>query len=111
MLSYYGIIDKYETTKAWYDGYLFGKTEIYCPWDVLNHCDTVVNTDDIEPQAYWINSSGNDIIRKFIEMANSTTKSELELLIAGNTVVKTIKQELTYADLYSSIENMWSILC
>lgn len=110
MLSYYGIIDKYETTKAWYDGYLFGKTEIYCPWDVLNHCDTVVNTDDIEPQAYWINSSGNDIIRKFIEMANSTTKSELELLIAGNTVVKTIKQELTYADLYSSIENMWSIL-
>ena len=110
MLSYYGIIDKYETTTAWYDGYLFGKTEIYCPWDVLNHCDTVVNTDDIEPQAYWINSSGNDIIRKFIEMANSTTKSELELLIAGNTVVKTIKQELTYADLYSSIENMWSIL-
>ena len=110
MLSYYGIIDKYETTKAWYDGYLFGKTEIYCPWDVLNHCDTVVNTDDIEPQAYWINSSGNDIIRKFIEMANSTTKSELELLIAGNTVVKTIKQELTYADLYSSIENMLSIL-
>ena len=110
MLSYYGIIDKYETTKAWYDGYLFGKTEIDCPWDVLNHCDTVVNTDDIEPQAYWINSSGNDIIRKFIEMANSTTKSELELLIAGNTVVKTIKQELTYADLYSSIENMWSIL-
>ena len=110
MLSYYGIIDKYETTKAWYEGYLFGKTEIYCPWDVLNHCDTVVNTDDIEPQAYWINSSGNDIIRKFIEMANSTTKSELELLIAGNTVVKTIKQELTYADLYSSIENMWSIL-
>ena len=110
MLSYYGIIDKYETTKSWYDGYLFGKTEIYCPWDVLNHCDTVVNTDDIEPQAYWINSSGNDIIRKFIEMANSTTKSELELLIAGNTVVKTIKQELTYADLYSSIENMWSIL-
>ena len=110
MLSYYGIIDKYETTKAWYDGYLFGKTEIYCPWDVLNHCDTVVNTDDIEPQAYWINSSGNDIIRKFIEMANSTTKSELELLIAGNTVIKTIKQELTYADLYSSIENMWSIL-
>lgn len=110
MLSYYGIIDKYETTKAWYDGYLFGKTEIYCPWDVLNHCDTVVNTDDTEPQAYWINSSGNDIIRKFIEMANSTTKSELELLIAGNTVVKTIKQELTYADLYSSIENMWSIL-
>lgn len=110
MLSYYGIIDKYETTKAWYDGYLFGKTEIYCPWDVLNHCDTVVNTDDTEPQAYWINSSGNDIIRKFIEMANSTTKSELELLIAGNTVVKIIKQELTYADLYSSIENMWSIL-
>lgn len=110
MLSYYGIIDKYETTKAWYDGYLFGKTEIYCPWDVLNHCDTVVNTDDTEPQTYWINSSGNDIIRKFIEMANSTTKSELELLIAGNTVVKTIKQELTYADLYSSIENMWSIL-
>ena len=92
MLSYYGIIDKYETTKAWYD------------------CDTVVNTDVTEPQAYWINSSGNDIIRKFIEMANSTTKSELELLIAGNTVVKTIKQELTYADLYSSIENMWSIL-
>lgn len=110
MLSYYGIIDKFETTKAWYDGYLFGKTEIYCPWDVLNHCDTVVNTDDTEPQAYWINSSGNDIIRKFIEMANSTTKSELELLIAGNTVVKTIKQELTYADLYSSIENIWSIL-
>lgn len=110
MLSYYGIIDKYETTKAWYDGYLFGKTEIYCPWNVLNHCDTVVNTDDTEPQAYWINSSGNDIIRKFIEMANSTTKSELELLIAGNTVVKIIKQELTYADLYSSIENMWSIL-
>ena len=88
MLSYYGIIDKYETTKAWYDGYLFGKTEIYCPWDVLNHCDTVVNTDDIEPQAYWINSSGNDIIRKFIEMANSTTKSELELLIAGNDLVE-----------------------
>ena len=54
MLSYYGIIDKYQTTKAWYDGYLFGKTEIYCPWDVLNHCDTVVHTDDAEPKAYWI---------------------------------------------------------
>ena len=110
MLSYYGIIDKYQTTKAWYDGYLFGKTEIYCPWDVLNHCDTVVHTDDAEPKAYWINSSGNDIIRKFIEMANSTTKSEIESLIAGDTVVKEIYQELTYSELYTSIENIWSTL-
>ena len=90
MLDYYGVSDYYSTAKDWYDGYSFGKTEIYCPWDVLNYCSRLRFESDKSPQAFWINSSGNDIIRKFIEMANSTTKSEIESLIAGDTVVKEI---------------------
>lgn len=110
MLDYYELSDYYSVIKDWYDGYSFGNQEIYCPWDVLNYCEKLQFESDKSPQAFWINSSGNDIIRKFIEMANSTTKSEIESLIAGDTVIKTIKQDLTYADLYSSIENIWSIL-
>ncbi|CDE13474.1 AAA family ATPase [Ruminococcus sp. CAG:330] len=110
MLEYYGVSDYYSTTKDWYDGYSFGNNEIYCPWDVLNYCKRLQVESDKSPQAFWINSSGNDIIRKFIEMANTTTKSEIESLIAGNTVVKEIHQELTYSELYSSIENVWSTL-
>ena len=110
MLDYYGVSDYYSTAKDWYDGYSFGKTEIYCPWDVLNYCSRLRFESDKAPQAFWINSSGNDIIRKFIEMANSTTKSEIESLIAGDTVVKEIHPELTYSELYTSIENIWSTL-
>ena len=110
MLDYYGVSDYYSTAKDWYDGYSFGKTEIYCPWDVLNYCSRLRFESDKSPQAFWINSSGNDIIRKFIEMANSTTKSEIESLIAGDTVVKEIHPELTYSELYTSIENIWSTL-
>lgn len=111
MLKYYEIEDHYEEIKNWYDGYQFGDTEVYCPWDVLNHLDRIKDKPDILPENYWINTSSNDAVRKFIQMSGSiTTKREIEHLLAGEEIIKEIHQELTYSDMYKSLENIWSLL-
>ena len=110
MLSYYGFMEQYDAVKQWYDGYQFGNTGIYCPWDVINYCGDLRDGNSIMPQNYWVNTSSNDIIRKFISKAKSVTKSEIELLIDGGSVKKKIRQELTYRDLDTNIDNLWSLL-
>lgn len=111
LLNYYGVADHYNTVKEWYDGYQFGSENIYCPWDVLNYCDKIRSNSFAEPENYWINTSSNDAVKRFIrESANLTTKNEIERLIAGETVTKEMHQELTYQDMYDSVENIWSVL-
>ena len=110
MLEYYGFLAHYDAVKEWYNGYLFGNTSIYCPWDVVNYCGDLRDASVTSPQNYWVNTSSNDIIRRFVSKANTTTRDELELLIDGGSVKKMIRQELTYRDLDSSIDNLWSIL-
>ena len=111
MLEYLDLSKHYEDIKAWYDGYQFGDKHIYCPWDVNNYCRKLFSDPNGEPEAFWINTSGNDIVRKFIEMSEGgLLKRELEKLIAGETVQKEVQQELTYQELYTSIDNIWSVL-
>ena len=110
MLNSYGLADHFDSVKAWYDGYRFGKVDVYCPWDVLSYCDNLRADPDARPEDYWSNTSGNAIVRRFIDLANEKTRDEIERLIAGETIVKEIRQELTYGELDSSIENLWSEL-
>lgn len=111
MLKYYEIEDHYEEIKSWYDGYRFGSTEVYCPWDVLNYCDKIKDHADSFPENYWINTSNNDAVKKFIQMSdNVTTKREIENLLAGEEITKEIHQELIYPEMYQSLENVWSLL-
>jgi hypothetical protein len=110
MLEYYGVSDQYHAVKEWYDGYLFGNLGIYCPWDVINYCGDLRDGSATKPQNYWVNTSSNDIIRRFLVKADAVTRDEIELLINGGCVKKMIHQELTYRDLDSDIDNLWSIL-
>lgn len=111
LLEYYDTADHYNEVKRWYDGYQFGNAEIYCPWDVLNHCDRIRSEPHVQPENYWINTSSNDAVKRFIqESANRTTKREIERLVAGETILKEIHQELTYPEIYQTIDNMWSLL-
>ena len=110
MLEYYGLSNQYDAVKEWYDGYMFGNLGIYCPWDVINYCGDLRDGSVSKPQNYWVNTSSNDIIRKFIDRADATTKDEIERLINGGHVRKLIHQELTYRDLDSDIDNLWSLL-
>ena len=110
MLEYYGLMEHYDGIKEWYDGYRFGNLEIYCPWDVINYCGDLRDGNATKPQNYWVNTSSNDIIRRFIDKADATTRDEIELLINGGSVKKMIHQELTYRDLDSDIDNLWSLL-
>ena len=113
MLTYYGLEEDYEIVKAWYDGYRFGDVDVYCPWDVINYCSDRQYDPKLEPQNYWANTSSNDIISHFIDGMGGqrkVTRIELERLINGETVQKEINQELTYKELYSSIDNLWSTL-
>lgn len=110
MLNYYGLTDHFDSVKAWYDGYRFGNEDVYCPWDVISHCDNLRADPNARPQDYWSNTSGNAIVRRFIDLAGGKTKDEIERLIAGETIVKEIRQELTYSELDNSIENLWSVL-
>ncbi len=110
MLKYYGYEDRYEQVKTWYDGYSFGKADVYCPWDVINYCAELRSDPDAVPRAYWVNTSGNGIIRKLLQMAAPGTRQELERLVNGETVSKRIRQELTYRELYESADNVWSVL-
>lgn len=110
MLEYYEVMEKYDLIKEWYDGYRFGELDIYCPWDVVNYCHALKMQPSVNPQNYWVNTSSNDIIRRFINKAKTTTRDELELLVDGGSVKKLIRQELTYRDFDSDIDNLWSIL-
>ena len=110
MLEYYGLSEHYGEVKEWYDGYRFGNVEVYCPWDVINYCDLLKADPNAFPQDYWSNTSGNAMVRRFIDKADTRTRDEIERLIAGDEIVKEIHQELTYNELDSSIENLWSVL-
>lgn len=110
LLQYYHLEEHLAETKAWYDGYRFGNADIYCPWDVINHVDLLRFDAGAEPQSYWSNSSGNDLVKRFINKASRQTKDELETLVAGGSITKQIHQELTYDELDSTIDNLWSVL-
>lgn len=110
MLKYYGAPEAFDETKKWYDGYRFGNEDIYCPWDVINHCKALKVDKEAIPQPYWINTSGNYIIKRFIEKANQQTRREIEQLIEGKAINKEIRLELTYNELDNTIENLWSVL-
>ncbi len=111
MLKYYGLEGKYTEVKDWYDGYRFGNVDVYCPWDVINYCDELTDDGCAFPKDYWSNTSGNDVVRHFIEkVGHGLTKSEVETLVAGETVVREIREDLTYNNLYDSPEHIWSVL-
>lgn len=110
LLSDYGMDSHFEEVKEWYDGYHFGKADVYCPWDVINHADHLRDDSDAKPQTYWINSSGNSLVRHLINRADSSTKDEIERLIAGEAIEKVIRQDLTYDEIENSIDNIWSVL-
>ena len=111
MLRYYDREDHYEEMRNWYDGYRFGSTDVYCPWDVLNHCDKIKENAAAFPENYWVHTSSNEAVKKIIQMSgNITTKREIERLLAGEEIVKEIRQELTYQEMYQSAENIWSLL-
>lgn len=111
MLRYYDREDHYEEMRNWYDGYRFGSTDVYCPWDVLNHCDKIKENAAAFPENYWVHTSSNEAVKKIIQMSgNITTKREIECLLAGEEIVKEIRQELTYQEMYQSVENIWSLL-
>ena len=110
MLSYYGLSSHFEEVKEWYDGYRFGNTDIYCPWDVIRYCKSLCADPDALPEDFWSNSSGNEIVRRFIDKADIQTKNEIERLISGECIEKEIVEELTYNELDKSIENLWSVL-
>lgn len=110
LLEFYGLSEKYELMKTWYAGYNFGGQDVYCPWDVINYCALLREDSEAWPQAFWINTSGNNIIRSFLQKATPAAKHELEQLIAGESVTQKIDQELTYRDLYSSMDNFWSVM-
>ena len=110
LLSDYGMDSHYDEIKEWYDGYHFGRADVYCPWDVINHVDHLRDDSDAKPQTYWINSSGNSLVRRLINRADSSTKDEIERLIAGEAIEKVIRLDLTYDEIENSIDNIWSVL-
>ena len=110
ILSDYNQQDHFLEVKEWYDGYHFGNADIYCPWDVINYMDDLMSNPKAKPKAYWINSSGNDLVKRFIDKADTTTKDEVEQLISGNAVEKRIRLDLTYDEIDNSVENLWSVL-
>lgn len=110
LLANYNLQEHFEKVKEWYDGYHFGDADIYCPWDVINYVDDLLSDPNVQPKSYWINSSGNDLVKRFIEQADITPKDEIEQLIAGNAVEKRIRSDLTYDEIDNSIDNIWSVL-
>ena len=110
LLADYHLEARFSETKEWYDGYRFGNVDVYCPWDVINHIDRIKDDPNARPEAYWINTSGNDLVKRFVDKANRTTRNEIEQLIAGNAIEKTLRLDLTYDEIDNSIENLWSVL-
>lgn len=110
MLDYYGIAEKAGEVKTWYDGYLFGSTEVYNPWSVINYVDDAVSQPVSFPKPYWSNTSSNSIVRELIQKADSRAKQEIEHLIAGGTIEKQVHEEITYGDIHQSQDNLWNFL-
>ena len=110
LLSDYDRSERYHDAKEWYDGYHFGKADIYCPWDVINFAKKLVSDPSARPSAFWINSSGNDMVKRFVDKADQTTRDEIEKLVAGGFVEKQLRLDLTYDEIDSTIDNLWSVL-
>ena len=110
LLADYHLEEHFAEVKEWYDGYHFGNADIYCPWDVINYVDDLVFDPQARPKAYWINSSGNELVKRFIDKADTTTRDEIEELIAGYAVEKRIRMDLTYDEIDNTIDNVWSVL-
>ena len=110
MLKYYHCTNRYSDIKEWYDGYHFGNANIYCPWDVINFVKKLLTDSNAKPSAFWINSSGNDLVKLFVDKADQSTKDEIERLVAGESVTKRIRLDLTYDEIENSIDNVWSVL-
>ena len=110
LFDYYKVSARFDDCKKWYDGYVFGKQEVYCPWDAILFCNALDTDINVFPRCYWANTSGNSIVRNLLEKADDSIKQELEELVAGGVVSKKIKHELTYQDLYKTTENIWSVL-
>lgn len=110
LLQAYGSEQAAATMKEWYDGYRFGNADVYCPWDVINYAKKLQADPQAEPQAFWINTSGNDLVKRFVDSADKTTQNEIERLIAGETIEKMVRLELTYDEIDNSIDNLWSVL-
>ncbi len=111
LLAYFGLSEHYGAVREWYDGYQFGSVGVYCPWDVVNYCSALRADREAQPENYWSNTSSNDVVKRFIQSADArTTKQEIERLVGGGTIQKEIHQELTYQDMYRSIDNLWSVL-
>ena len=110
LLKDYCLEGHLKETKEWYNGYRFGQIDVYCPWDVINHVDRLRSEPDAEPQAYWINTSSNDLVKRFVDRADKTTQNEIERLIAGEAIEKAVRLELTYDEIDNSIDNLWSVL-
>ena len=110
LLAAYNLDSHFTEIKEWYDGYHFGNADVYCPWDVINYVDLLRFEPTAKPQDFWSNSSGNALVRRFIDKADVQTKDEIERLIAGEYIEKEISQELTYDEIDKSIANLWSVL-
>ena len=111
LLEYYELSDHYNEIREWYDGYQFGNAEVYCPWDVINYCDALRVEPDAQPKNYWSNTSSNEAVRRFIQESDkASVRREIENLVAGEVIEKEIHQELTYKDMYTSVDNLWSVL-
>ena len=110
LLDFYGLTAYKDVVRKWYDGYIFGKINVYCPWDVINYCDELLADPTISPKNYWANTSGNSLILRLLQKADQTTKDQIEELINGGTIMKSIRQELTYRDIDDSVDNIWSVL-
>ena len=110
LLSDYDRSERYPDVKEWYDGYHFGNADIYCPWDVINFAKKLVSDPSARPSAFWINSSGNDMVKRFVDKADQTTRYEIEKLVAGGFVEKQLRLDLTYDEIDNTIDNLWSVL-
>ena len=110
LLEDYGLTSHFAETKEWYDGYHFGHADVYCPWDVINYVDHLRSDPVARPQAFWINSSGNALVKRFVDKADQSTRDEIERLIAGEAIEKSVRLELTYDEIDNSIDNIWSVL-
>lgn len=110
LLSFYHVENRFAETKEWYDGYHFGNVDVYCPWDVINHVDRIKDDPMAGPEAYWINTSGNELVKRFIDKAGKTTRDEIERLIAGEAIDKQIRLDMTYDEIDNNIDNLWSVL-
>ena len=110
LLEFYGLSSYKNTIRDWYDGYRFGDTDVYCPWDVINYCDELLAAPGTPPKNYWANTSGNDLVLRLLKKADQTTKDEVEELLNGGKITKKVSQELTYRDIEGSVGNVWSVL-